>query len=199
MDEPTIEYYEKHAAVYADRTYSFENFDGLLDDVVQFETMLPAGSTVADLGAGGGRDARHFVGHGFTVLAVDATMALLRRCETAVGPSGGALIPVNADIRRLPFRSESINGIWACASLVHLRREDIGDTIEQFHSVLMRRGAIGISMKVGTHSERRSDGRLFTYASADELTGWLHSAGFRQIVVGGPARRDWLLATAVKP
>ncbi|MRH89314.1 methyltransferase domain-containing protein [Nocardia sp. SYP-A9097] len=198
MDRDTLSWYETHSARYIERTDSFELFNGLEQDLLMFAKFLRSDSIVVDLGSGGGRDARLLAELGHKVIAVDASMALLRRCLGAAGPMR-RIRGVNADLLALPFTHGSIGGLWACGSLLHLHRHEIPAVVRRCFEILQPGAPIGLSMKEGHGSERRGDGRFFTYTCTQELQGWLLNAGFERILISGPSRNDWLLAMAIKP
>lgn len=198
MDRDTLSWYETYADHYVARTESFEFFDGLEQDLLVFAGLLRRAATVVDLGSGAGRDARLVAAAGHTVIAVDASLSLLRRCVVAARPAG-RVIGVNADLLALPFAADSIGGIWACGSLLHLRKNEIPMVLLRCFEMLQPGAPIGVSMKAGLGSERRTDGRFFTYTTESELSDWLSATGFERIAVTGPARNEWLLAIAIKP
>lgn len=195
MDIETVGYYEGDPDRYVDRTRSLHFYEGLEKDLDSFAEGVGLGGLIADLGSGSGRDAGYFLGLGFSVIAVDAAASLLKRCCV----SHPGVHPVCADITALPFAQRSIDGIWACASFLHLEREQIPDVIQSCFDILKPTGVIGISMKAGATVERRADGRLFTLVGRDELSTWIQAAGFVDVSVYGPVRKDWLLAIARRP
>ncbi|WP_194832893.1 class I SAM-dependent methyltransferase [Nocardia sp. XZ_19_369] len=198
MDRDTLSWYERHAEHYIARTDSFEFFGGLEQDLLVFAGLLHRDVTVVDLGSGAGRDARLLAESGHVVIAVDASLSLLRRCIVAAGPAR-KILGINADLLALPLARASVGGIWACGSLLHLRQDEIPAVLLQCFEILRPGAPIGVSMKEGVGSERRDDGRLFTYTSKLELQDWLSAAGFEQISITGPSRNEWLLALATKP
>ncbi len=198
MDRVTVSWYETYAAHYVERTDSFDYFLGLEHDLIVFIDYLRSGATVVDLGSGGGRDARRIAESGHSVIAVDASLTLLRQCLVTAG-SERRVLGVNADLVNLPFASQSVGGIWACGSLLHLQREEIPAVLSRCFEILEPGSPIGLSMKEGQGSERRRDGRFFTYISIQELHGWLSCIGFEKIKIIGPSRNEWLLAIAEKP
>lgn len=197
LDESTHSWYEANANEYRERTSSLELFPGLQDDLNRFLGLLPKGSIIADLGAGAGRDAKFMSESGHPVIALDTSPSLLRICMGAVGPNH-EVHPVRADLEHLPFATGSLDGIWACGSLLHLSRQSIPQVIAAFYEVLRSRGAVGISMKEGDKTLRRDGGRLETCVSRSDLMSWLHTAGFVDIEIMGPSRHVWLLAVAKK-
>ncbi|MFE3196084.1 class I SAM-dependent methyltransferase [Nocardia sp. NPDC059240] len=198
MDRQTIYWYEEFATNYIARNDSFEAFRGLEQDLLKFVGRLRDGAVVVDLGSGSGRDARLISAAGHTVIAVDRSRPLLERCLVSASPEH-RIIGVNADLVALPFAPGSIDGIWACGSLLHLPHSEIPDVLARCYEMLRPGGPMGLSMKEGSGSERRSDGRLFTYTNKAELCGWLSQIGYCRITIDGPSRNQWLLAVAVKP
>ena len=81
----------------------------------QWLSRLPKQARLLDLGCGGGQDAHDLWQQGYDVIGLDRTPALLsfarRRSRT--------LPLIRADLRRLPLRHRSVDGIWAEASLIH--------------------------------------------------------------------------------
>lgn len=198
MDRDTVSWYEEYTSRYIDRTRSFELFQGLEQDLATFIGFLRNDAIVMDLGSGSGRDAQRIAGAGHIVVAVDASRGLLRRCLAATQRMR-TVLGVNADMLALPFACGSFGGIWACGSLVHLSRDEIPVVVSRCFDLLKPGTPIGLSMKKGVGSERRGDGRLFTYTNKVELAGWLSYAGFERIDITGPFRNEWLLAMALKP
>ena len=104
-------------------------YDRIVDDFVRRNAVVPAefaefrasfvatvreGGRVADLGCGPGRDAAHFLTTGFEVVAIDASRQMTLRAHSAGMPVA------RADIRFVPMRDESLDGIWSAASLLHV-------------------------------------------------------------------------------
>ena len=82
----------------------------------QWLSRLPKQVRLLDLACGGGQDAHDLWQQGYDVFGLDRTSAFLsyarRRSRT--------LPLIRADLRRLPLRCRSVDGIWAAASLIHL-------------------------------------------------------------------------------
>ena len=87
--------------------------------------LLPARALLLDLGCGGGQDARYLRTIGYKVVGLDRTLPLLQFAKRRV-PSLPLLL---ADMRRLPIRTGSLDGIWAAASLVHLPKATARDVL----------------------------------------------------------------------
>ena len=123
MNEETIRFYDTHAAAFAEGTANADM--GELRG--RFLQYLKQGQRILDAGCGSGRDVSAFLAAGFAVEAFDASAEL---CRIAAERTG-------IDVRQLRFEElageEMYDGIWACASLLHVRAEDLfKDVIDRF-------------------------------------------------------------------
>jgi TDG/mug DNA glycosylase family protein len=88
-----------------------------------------------------------------------------------------------ADLSRLPFARESIGGVWAARSLVHLPRTEVPMALAELHRV-MRTGATGYLWVFEGDDEARHcgddsfPGRTFSYWPREMLRQTLEGAGF---------------------
>jgi SAM-dependent methyltransferase len=168
----------------------------LLPTLERFTGMLPPRGLVLDVGCGSGHDAAAFHGLGFRVAAADLSDGMLALAATRV--PGRC---VRADLRALPFQPGA-DGIWACASLLHLPRADVRAALAGFARLLVAGGALCVLVKEGDGGEWRAScydapgDRWFTYWTAEELDADLAAAGFR--VTWRDRKSGWLkrLATA---
>jgi len=65
--------------------------------------------------------------------------------------------------------SEGIyDGIWACSSILHLRREELEDVFVKMARALVSKGVLYTSFKYGTEEEERN-GRYFTDMTEDKM------------------------------
>ena len=147
----TLAYYTNHAEAFADGTSTVD-----LGDVQnRFTSLLPAGGLILDFGCGAGRDTKAFLEKGFLVEAIDGSERL---CEIASAFTG---IPV----RRMLFDEldeiEKYDGIWACASILHLPKGVLKDTIGKMVRAVRTGGYIYMSFKHGDFEGLRNE-RHFT-------------------------------------
>jgi SAM-dependent methyltransferase len=121
----------------------------------EFLSLIPKGSSILDAGCGSGRDAFSFQRLGFDVTAMDASKELC----------GLASQLLNQEVHCLKFEDiewvNNFDGIWACASLLHVERSALPDVFRQLSASLKKKGAIYASFKYGS-SSRSVDGRDFT-------------------------------------
>ena len=92
-----------------------------------FLSKLPAGATILDAGCGSGRDARAFRDRGYRVTAFDASPALAALATAHCGFE--VQVRSFADVREV----DAYDGIWACASLVHVSLAQMPDKIGRAH------------------------------------------------------------------
>lgn len=147
----TLDYYNSHATEFVEGTKNVD-FSSLQNE---FISKLKASGKILDLGCGSGRDSKAFLDRGFQVMAVDGSPEL---CDLASAFIGQQVIC--SDFRNFEPK-ETFDGIWACASLLHLPKEDIQSVIEKLAEHLTEAGCFYLSFKYGTFSGERN-GRYFT-------------------------------------
>ena len=186
----TIRFYEiaaeSLAARWADRTVMKPYLD-------RFAELVSPLALVVDLGCGAGHDCQELVTRGLRVIGVDSSFALLR-IGVARYP---ALDFARQDLRRLAFRSGSLDGIWACASLVHVPRRQIRSVLSEIRRVLRPGGVLFTSMQGGrgqalVEDQEHGTGlrRLYVYYAAPQWHSLLDEVGFALL----EARLDYVAA-----
>lgn len=147
----TIDYYNQNAKSFSESTISV-NFS---ETQQRFLKYLPPKAKILDFGCGAGRDTKDFLAKGFIVDAIDGSKEL---CKIASAYTG-------INVKHVYFQElDSIgeyDGIWACASLLHLPWEEIGTVLKKMSHALKANGIIYASFKYGTFTGDRN-GRFFT-------------------------------------
>jgi len=118
--------------------------------------MEPSGR-VLDVGCGVGRDALAFTKRGHSVVAFDASAAMVR---LARGRLAGRAAVLHMRFDQTPWLEE-FDGVWACASLLHVPAIELPLVIRRLRAALRPGGVIYMSFKHGT-GERVVAGRRFT-------------------------------------
>lgn len=139
----TILVYEAHADEYlrqwGKRRYRRPPF------MKEWVKKLPVGARVLDLGCGPGQDARYLRQQHYRVVGLDRARPFL----THVRRRSGRLPLVQADLRRLPFRPQAFDGVWAAASLIHLQKQDVRRTLRELHGLVCPGGLLAATFVHG--------------------------------------------------
>ena len=160
---------------------------GLDDEIILFLQNTNAGkATLLDFGCGSGRDTKYFIDNGYEVDAMDGSKEL---CKAATKYTG-------IQVQHMLFEdfnaSNAYDGIWACASILHLKKCELPDMIKRLYQALKRNGVIYMSFKYGDFEGVRN-GRYFTYLteeSFDMLMKPIHGFMKEKIWITGDVRQD---------
>jgi SAM-dependent methyltransferase len=132
----------------------------------RFAALLVAGARVLDAGCGSGRDAKAFAQDGFRVSAFDASPELASRASTHCG------FAVEVRSFRDVDEVNAYDGIWCCASLLHVAPEEMPGVVSRLWRALAPGGVLYASFKRGTGT-RLHGGRHFTDADESQVAEWL--------------------------
>ena len=157
-DLTTLQYYQQNAGAFVKGTVSAD----MRDVQMRFLRMLPSHAYILDFGCGSGRDARAFLEMGYRVDAVDGSVELCRLASEYVG------IPVKQMLFEELSAFEQYDGIWACASILHLPREQLEGVLQKISDALKAGGVLYTSFKYGEFEGIR-DGRYFTDFTEDSF------------------------------
>jgi SAM-dependent methyltransferase len=172
--QETINTYESVSEKYEQRHGDREVIQELVD---QFDQAL-TGSRILDAGCGPGWEAQTFASRGYDVIGIDLVRPFLR---TTTSRSPGIHV-AKMDMRILGVADSRLDGIWACASFLHVPREDAAATLREFARVLTNDGILLLTLRHGSGMQKgdtyANDRRTFTYYQASELRELLRAAGF---------------------
>jgi SAM-dependent methyltransferase len=164
----SIAFYDRNAARFAADTGELD-MSALHE---RFLRRLPPEGRILDAGCGVGRDALAFAGRGFAVVAFDASAEMVRLARERLGSP--------TEVRRMRFDEvawrDEFDGIWACASLLHVPASAFPTVAARMAIALRPSGVCYMSFKHGT-CKRFTDGRLFTDHTEDSLRSALRGTG----------------------
>lgn len=164
------DYYDHFAATFIATTRDVDMSDARDRFLAAVPVRADGPARILDAGSGSGRDALDFRILGYDVKAFDASPAMVAatQAHTAV------------ETRLMCFEDfaweHSFEGIWACASLLHVADADLPGVIDRLAAHLVPKGALYLSFKRGT-GERVKDGRRFTDMTAESLAALLDGCG----------------------
>lgn len=154
----TLDFYNANADAFIERTIHSDMSD-LYEHFLRY--LKPSGR-VLDLGCGSGRDSAFFIKQGFSVVAVDGSEKLCRRVKELYG--------IDAVCKRfedLDYKNE-FDGVWACASLLHVKKQDMREVLRKVSASIKQNGILYVSYKYGV-TEREDNGRHFSDYSENDL------------------------------
>jgi 2-polyprenyl-3-methyl-5-hydroxy-6-metoxy-1,4-benzoquinol methylase len=182
-------YYDKNAERFISDTINVD----MGAHYERFLSYLSAGASILDAGCGSGRDSLAFKKLGYIVQAFDAseTMVVATRLLADIPTS------------KMTFQSAafdtSFDGIWACASLLHVPRSELSGVIKNLTSYLKINGTIYASFKYG-EDEREKGGRYFNDMTEASLSKYIDAISDLNVVEqwisndqrAGRANERWL-------
>lgn len=146
----SIDYYERYASAYYENTVGW-NMEKVMG---RFLELLPENAEVLDLGCGSGRDTVALEEAGCYVTPMDGSGEMCRLAE----------ILTDKEVLHMTFEEmdfeEVFDGIWACASLLHVGRKDMNRIMGKVMDALVPGGILYMSFHYGDQEEYRN-GRLF--------------------------------------
>lgn len=168
----TAEYYEANAGAFDARTRHRD----MTAEYDAFLALVPKGGRILDAGCGAGRDALAFSQLGYRVTAIDASAAMVALASERLG------FPA----LRIPFNDVDydgeFDGVWACASLLHVSKADMPGVLERLRRALKPAGVFYASVKRGPREEFR-EGRWFNDYEEEGLAILFQDPGWKLLRV----------------
>ncbi len=155
----TLNYYNQHAQTFSDSTLNVD----MSALYAEFLPLIPKHGHILDAGCGSARDAMYFKQQGFTVSAFDASENIAKLASNYLQQT----VEVKA-FQQLNF-TNMYDGIWCCASLLHVPKVELPQVFLKLQNALKPNGVLYVSFKYGTQ-ERVHNGREFTDLNEDGLT-----------------------------
>ena len=121
----------------------------------KFLKYLPKKGKILDIGFGSGRDMMYFKTLGYQVEGIDTSIEFVNYMKN-----------LDFDVKLESVEDiEYVNKydiIWACASLLHIKREKLDEVLKKCILALKENGIVYCSFKYGDKEEIK-DGRYFNY------------------------------------
>lgn len=165
---PNDSFYDINADDYFDATVGLD----MSPERNRFTAALPSNGAVLDAGCGSGRDIQAFAVAGYRVKAFDASREMAVRATRLSGISVEVL-----RFAELKWERE-FDGVWACASMVHLPPTDLEGALRAVMRALREGGVLYVSLKKGTGSYRDETGRHYYLHELAGVQPLLEATGF---------------------
>ena len=154
----TLDYYDEHVSQFAEETVNVR-FSSIQDRFLQ---LIPEGGSILDFGCGSGRDSLYFRQKGYAVEACDGSPQMVSIASEYTG------LPVKQMLFSELNESDRYDGIFACASILHVPFEELPDILTRMIRALKTKGIAYISFKYGEQEGYRN-GRYFTDMNEERL------------------------------
>lgn len=158
LKNDTLDYYNSKAQDFASGTVDVA-FAEIQDMFLEY---LPEGGKILDFGCGSGRDTKYFLGKGYDVDATDGSEEL---CKIAGEYAG-------VQVKQMLFEeldaAEEYDGVWACASILHVEKKQLPDILGKIAAATKKGGMVYTSFKYGDFEGVRN-GRFFTYLTEESF------------------------------
>lgn len=146
-----MDFYDQNTQQFVDATINL-NMSEFYD---KFLSRLPSNSNILDIGCGSGRDLKYFKTKGHHPVGLDPSSKMVKIAQKISG------CHVNQRQAQDINENTDYQGIWACASLLHVSHNEMGQVFKQLHRALKPNGIIYCSFKYG-NQQREKDGRTFS-------------------------------------
>lgn len=171
MMNETINYYNENAEQYFRSTAEVD----FTDAYERFLKYVPEHGSIIDMGCGSGRDAAAFARRGYKAIGLDASEELAEIARTQND------IDVIVEDMASYVADKPYDGIWCCASLLHLRDDELQSFFQNLNGNLKEGGTVYISVKAGIETGCDDKGRFMRNFTEDELKVFLDASGVRVV------------------
>ncbi len=159
----TLQYYDDHANDFVSETINADMqslYARFIQNLANKDSLH-----ILDLGCGSGRDVYYFANMGYQVIAIDGSQALINLAKYSYHIKLSKNTNISwqclkfTDVAKLNW-GHRFDGIWACASLLHVPYKELPKLIEDLLETLEADGVLYVSFKYGD-AERVDNGRFF--------------------------------------
>ena len=158
-----VDFYDRHADEYCRSTVALD----MSNVYERFLNELAPGAHILDAGCGSGRDTNAFLERGYFVTAFNGSPQMAQFASLHTGQKCRVL-----RFQEMEFRQE-FEGVWACASLLHVPKSEMEDVLRRLVRALKPDGIVYFSFIEGEGERVSSDGRLYNSYTAESLRGLL--------------------------
>ena len=179
FEQSTRQYYAENASAFVENTQHVD-MSALYQ---RFLPYIPEQGSILDAGCGSGRDAKYFQSLGHQVAAFDASPELAKLASDLLQQTVAIQTFQQFD------ETEAYDGIWCCASLLHVPNLELKGVIKRLHKALNHNGVLYMSFKYGIE-ERVKEGRFFCDQTEQTIQQYLSGFRVMETWVTGDQRPD---------
>ena len=178
----TVRSYDAAAAEYAAEAATMPEWVAI--EIDAFAAGLSGSGRVLEIGSGGGRDALEFERRGVHVRRTDISPGFVDLLRES-GFEADLLDPLTDDLTDPQRPGTFYYGIWACACLIHVARQDLATVLARLAEATRTGGPLHVSVREGddehvsTHGSAAAPRRYVeTYWREPPLRSVLANAGW---------------------
>jgi SAM-dependent methyltransferase len=202
-NQDTVKSYDASAAEYIDEAAVMPKW--VAGEIEAFVDVIGGTGRILEIGSGGGRDARELERRGLSVRCTDVAQGFVDLLR-ANGFEADRLDPLTDDLTDPQRPATPYDGVWSCACLFHVAREDLVTVLGRLAAATRSGGRIHASFKEGEGEERSTFGsadapRCYTDTLWQEpdLRSQFASAGWIVDEVGRHGDKPWLAVRGHRP
>jgi len=173
----SINYYEENANQFIEDTF----YADMSATYALFTKYLKSGATILDIGCGSGRDSNYFFSQGYDVYAHDGSEAMTAHTKKFLGEKVAVAKFSEFELFQLFGKNIMFDGLWACASLIHVGEEDLVNIVNKYTLYLNSEGVFFLSFKLRSENHEK-DGRHFTNFTREKLKTFVAECDGLEIV-----------------
>jgi SAM-dependent methyltransferase len=178
MDDQTLQFYRTNAQPYADWAKPpSARLRGFL-------ALVPPGGSILELGCGAGNHSAEILAAGFRLRATDGSPEMAEIASRRLGR------PVDTMRFDQLDEDEAYDAVWASACLLHVPRNELGETLRRIRCALKPEGLFYASFKIGEGDGRDSLGRYYNYPSSEWLRATYAAAGAWNSISSGTSETN---------
>lgn len=132
-----------------------------------FLPYIPQGGYILDAGCGSGRDSKYFMDKGYIVDSFDLSPEMAQHTSKLTGKTTQVM-----GFQDLTAKNK-YDGVWACASLLHVPSVELSDCIQKCMQSLKPNGILYASFKHGTDEITDNKGRYFNNITAETIQQYI--------------------------
>lgn len=147
MQDVIMSYYKEHAKEFINETINCD----MSEQYRLFEKHLKNHGAILDIGFGSGRDSLYFKSKGYDVYSIDPEDTFVKHAKALGLEHVYKLKAEEIDFNNL------FDGIWACASLLHVSSKTLNTVFKKCSLALKENGVMYVSFKYGSFEGMRNN------------------------------------------
>ncbi len=188
-DQDTVRSYDSAAAEYAAEAATMPRW--VATEIDFFVTGLGGSGRVLEIGSGGGRDAFEFEKRGMSIRCTDVARGFVDLLR-AKGFEADLLDPLTDDLRDPTRPDMPYDGVWACASLIHVARSDFGIVLRRLAAAPRVGGPLHVSVREGDGED------VSTHGSAAEVRRYVETYWREPALRAAISEAGWVVGEVLR-